>query len=82
MKKEQNTYKLERKKTTSICKWYVCIENSKEFLKQNLLRQFSRVTGSMISTQSIVFLYIDNEQVETGIKHVVPFIIGQRKWNR
>lgn len=56
------------------------MENSKESTKQNLLGQCSRVTGSKISTrQSTVFLYIDQKQVETGIKHAIPVIVARKK---
>ena len=57
-------------------------ENPKDNIRklQELIREFSKVTGYKISTQkSLAFLYTNNEKSEREIKESVPFTIATKR---
>jgi len=57
-------------------------ENPKDTIRklQELIREFSKVTGYKISTQkSLAFLYTNNEKSEREIKESVPFTIATKR---
>ena len=58
------------------------IANPKDTIKklQELIRDFSKVTGYKISTQkSLASLYTNNEKSEREIKESVPFTIATKR---
>ena len=58
------------------------IENSKDRIRklQELISEFSKVTGYKINTQkSLAFLYTNNEKSEREIKESIPFIIATKR---
>ena len=58
------------------------IANPKDTIKklQELIREFSKVTGYKISTQkSLASLYTNNEKSEREIKESVPFTIATKR---
>ena len=59
------------------------IENTKDSIRKllELIREFSKVAGYKINTQtSLVFLYTNNEKSERAIKESIPFTIATKKF--
>ena len=60
------------------------IENPKDSIRelQELISEFSKVTGYKINTQkSLAFLYTNNEKSERSIKESIPFTIATKELN-
>ena len=58
------------------------IENPKDTTRksQELINEFSKVTGYKITTQkSLAFLYINNEKSEREIKETIPFTTATKR---
>ena len=58
------------------------IANPKDTIKklQELIREFSKVTGYKISTQkSLAFPYTNNDKSKSEIKDSIPFTIATKK---
>ena len=58
------------------------IENSKDRIRklQELISEFSKVTGYKINTQkSLAFLYTNNEKSEIEIKESISFTIATKR---
>ena len=58
------------------------IENPKDSTRKllELINEYSKVTGYIISTQkSLAFLYTNNEKTEREIKETIPFIIAMKR---
>ena len=58
------------------------IENSKDRIRklQELISEFSKVTGYKINTQkSLAFLYTNNEKSEIEIKELIPFTFAAKR---
>jgi len=71
-----------RSKTLFAGNMILYTENPKDTIRklQELIREFSKVTGYKISTQkSLAFLYTNNEKSEREIKESVPFTIATKK---
>lgn len=56
--------------------------NERKFAKKLLksVTEFIKATGSISIQISIVFLYNNNEHVDTEIKNSIPFTISQKKY--
>lgn len=79
MKKKENAYQVEMNKLSLFADDKVCVENLRDFYQENFLEQskFGRFARYKINTQNtIVFLYMNNENVETKMKKV-PSTISQ-----
>ena len=58
------------------------VENPKDSIRKllELIREFSKVAGYKINTQtSLVFLYTNNEKSERAIKESIPFTIAIKR---
>lgn len=78
MKKKQKIHKLEGKKRHLLANDIMYVQKIPRNL-QNKPPRTVQQADRVHDQHTIVFLSTDNEQVETGIKHVVPFIIAQKK---
>ena len=57
------------------------IENPKDGIRKllELISEFSKVSGYKINTQSLAFLYTNNEKSERKIKESIPFTIATKR---
>ena len=58
------------------------IENPKDSTRKllELINEYSKVAGYKINTQkSLVFLYTNNEKIESEIKETIPFTIATKR---
>ena len=58
------------------------IENPKDSTRKllELINEYSKVAGYKINTQkSFVFLYTNNEKIESEIKETIPFTISTKR---
>ena len=77
----------ERSETVFICRWHDSVHREPQRFHQDkwwnlleLINEFSKVAGSIITIQkSIAFLYANNELSEGEFKKTIPFTIASKR---